>query len=55
MSVKRTGQTSFLEAWLPGGLGGSARLDPLTSLVKWYRFEKILVGLTDAAGPIRRW
>jgi len=53
MAVKRTGQTSFLEAWLPGGLGGSARLDPLASLVKWYRFEKILAGLTDASGPGR--
>lgn len=53
MAVKRTGQTSFLDAWLPGGLGGSARLDPLASLVKWYRFEKILAGLTDAGGPGR--
>lgn len=52
MAVKRTGQVSFLEAWLPGGLGGSSRLDPLATLVKWYRFEKILSGLTDA-GPGR--
>lgn len=52
MAVKRTGQTSFIEAWLPGGLGGSSRLDPLSTLVKWYRFEKILAHLTDA-GPGR--
>lgn len=52
MAVKRTGQTSFIEAWLPGGLGGSARLDPLASLVKWYRFGKILAGLVDG-GPGR--
>lgn len=52
MAVKRTGQTSFLDAWVPGGLGGSSRLDPLTSLVKWYRFEKILAGFDDD-GPGR--
>jgi IS5 family transposase len=52
MSVKRTGQVSFVEAWLPGGLPGSRRLDPLTSLVKWYRFEKILSDLSSE-GPGR--
>ena len=38
MSVKRTGQLSFAEAFFPQGIGGSSRLDRLTDLVKWYRF-----------------
>lgn len=42
MSVKRTGQFSFLEALAPQGLGRNARLDRLNELVKWYRFEKVL-------------
>jgi IS5 family transposase len=52
MSVKRTGQLSFVEALLPGGLMGSSRLDRLAELVKWYRFEKRLAGLRDE-GPGR--
>lgn len=52
MSVKRTGQLSFVEALLPGGLKGSGRLDRLTELVKWYRFEKLLARLRQE-GPGR--
>jgi IS5 family transposase len=53
MSVKRTGQPSFIEALLPKGLGGNAQLDKLSELVKWYRFEKLLAHLRDEAGPGR--
>lgn len=42
MSVKRSGQFSFVDALMPQGLGGSTRLDRLSELVKWYRFEKVL-------------
>lgn len=52
MAVKRTGQLSFVEALLPGGLKGSNRLDRLDELVKWYRFEKLLARLRDE-GPGR--
>lgn len=52
MAVKRTGQLSFVEALLPGGLKGSGRLDRLTELVKWYRFEKLLARLREE-GPGR--
>jgi len=52
MSVKRTGQFSFVEALMPEGLGGSRRLDRLTELVKWYRFEKLLAGVRSE-GPGR--
>ena len=52
MSVKRTGQLSFVEALLPSGVGRSGRLDRLTELVKWYRFEKLLGGLRQE-GPGR--
>ena len=52
MSVKRTGQFSFVEALMPEGLGGSKRLDRLTELVKWYRFEKLLAGVRSE-GPGR--
>ena len=52
MSVKRTGQLSFVEALLPEGLPGSGRLDRLSELVKWYRFEKLLARLRDP-GPGR--
>ena len=52
MAVKRTGQLSFVEALLPGGLKGSGRLDRLTELVKWYRFEKLLARLRQE-GPGR--
>lgn len=52
MAVKGTGQFSFVEALLPEGLGRSGRLDRLSGLVKWYRFEKLLAGLRDE-GPGR--
>jgi IS5 family transposase len=53
MAVKQTGQPSFIEAWLPKGTGANAALDRLSGLVKWYRFEKLLVHLRDEAGPGR--
>lgn len=43
MSVKQTGQFTFVEALAPQlASGGSGRLDRLHGLVKWYRFEKVL-------------
>src|SRR5437899_12935163 len=51
MSVKRTGQPSFIEALLPKGLGSHGQLDKLYGLVKWYRFEKLIGHLRDEAGP----
>lgn len=53
MSVKGSGQFSFVEALLPQGLGRNARLERLGELVKWYRFEKLLKDLRDEAGPGR--
>lgn len=47
MAVKRTGQFSFVEALMPQGLGGNERLERLASLVRWYRFEKLLARLRD--------
>jgi IS5 family transposase len=52
MAVKRTGQLSWAEALFPGGLKGSGRLDRLSGLVKWYRFEKLLGRLREE-GPGR--
>jgi IS5 family transposase len=52
MSVKKTGQLSFVEALLPHGMPGSPHLDRLQALVKWYRFEKLLKGLRED-GPGR--
>lgn len=40
MSVRESGQFSFVDALMPQSGGG--RLDRLSSLVKWYRFEKHL-------------
>jgi IS5 family transposase len=53
MSVKRTGQPSFVEALMPKAAGGNAQLDKLVSLVKWYRFEKLLGDVRDEEGPGR--
>lgn len=53
MAVKRTGQFSFVDALAPAGLGRNDRLERLAELVKWYRFEKLLAGVRDAAGPGR--
>ena len=52
MAVKRTGQLSWAEALFPGGLKGSCRLDRLSALVRWYRFEKLLGRLREE-GPGR--
>jgi IS5 family transposase len=52
MSVKRTGQFSFVEALMPAGVGRNDPLERLHGLVRWYRFEKVLSGLRDA-GPGR--
>jgi transposase, IS5 family len=51
MAVNRTGQLSFVEALMPTGWGHNARLERLTQLVRWYRFEKLLSGLrSDGPG-----
>ena len=52
MSVKRTGQPSFVEALL-STKGGGGQLDRLSELVKWYRFEKLIGHLRDESGPGR--
>jgi len=53
MSVKRTGQMSFVEAFIGKKvLGSSGALDRIGGLVKWYRFEKLVCGLRDD-GPGR--
>lgn len=53
MSVKRTGQLSFVDGFVPAGLGANATLDRLSELVKWYRFEKVMADLRDEGGPGR--
>lgn len=50
MAEKRTGQFSFVEALAPHLSTGSGRLDRLHALVKWYRFEKLLVSLREGDG-----
>jgi IS5 family transposase len=45
MSVRDSGQFSFVDALMPQTGGG--RLDRVSELVKWYRFEKILGRLRD--------
>jgi transposase, IS5 family len=52
MSVKQTGQPSFVDAFL-ATKGGGGSLDRLSGLVKWYRFEKLIGHLRDEAGPGR--
>ena len=45
MAVKRTGQMSFVDAFVGvGALGSVGVLDRIGGLVKWYRFEKLLAG-----------
>lgn len=51
MAVKPSGQFSFVEALMPAARG--SRLDRLSSLVKWYRFEKVLSRLRRVDGPGR--
>ena len=53
MAVKRTGQLGFVDAFLPAKAGANASLDRLNELVKWYRFEKLMGHLRDAASPGR--
>lgn len=50
MGLKRTGQLGFSDAVLAGA--GSAALNRLDGLARWYRFEKLLAGLRDG-GPGR--
>jgi transposase, IS5 family len=52
MSIKKTGQPSFVEALMPKA-AGTGQLDRLAGLVKWYRFEKLLSHLRDEASPGR--
>jgi len=52
MSLKRTGQPSFVEALL-STKGGGGQLDRLSELVKWYRFEKLIGHLRDEGSPGR--
>jgi IS5 family transposase len=53
MSVKRTGQPSFVDALMPQGAGANEPLERLAGLVKWYRFEKVLGYLRDEESPGR--
>jgi transposase, IS5 family len=53
MAIKQGGQFSFVEALLPQRLGRNGRLDRLSALVRWYRFEKLLKGLRDETSPGR--
>jgi IS5 family transposase len=52
IAVREHGQFSFVDALMPQGKGGG-RLDRLSSLVKWYRFEKQLARLRDEVGAGR--
>lgn len=52
MGLKRTGQLSFAEALQSSGVGRAGRLDRLSSLVRWSRFERLLKGMRDP-GPGR--
>jgi IS5 family transposase len=52
MAVKGSGQFSFVDALMPAHRG-SERLEKLSSVVKWYRFEKLLARLRDP-DPIGR-
>jgi IS5 family transposase len=52
MATKRTGQLSLAEAFLPAGLSGCSRLDRISALVEWSRFEMLLRGL-QTRGPGR--
>ena len=52
MSVRDGGQFSFADALIHQGKG-SGRLDRLSSLVKWYRFEKHLARLRDEKSDTR--
>lgn len=53
MAVKGKDQLSLVEALMSPKLGVNSPLDRLSGLVKWYRFEKLMAGLRDEAGPGR--
>jgi len=56
MALKRTGQLSLAEALLGGRASSSGSpLDRLAGLVKWYRFDKLLVGLRDGGAGRPAW
>ena len=56
MAVKRTGQMSFVEAFIGGKIGGSSSvLDQIGGLVKWYRFEKLLAGFNHGGAGHPAW
>ena len=44
MSVKRTGQMSFVEALMPAGVGRNERLDRLAGLARTMGFAKVVAG-----------
>lgn len=53
MAIKQTGQPTFIEAFMPKGLGKNEALDRIAGLVKWYRFEKLLAHLRSKDGAGR--
>lgn len=52
MAVKHTGQLGLAEAFAAEGLGRNAKLEKVSRLMQWRRFERLLKGLRDA-GPGR--
>jgi IS5 family transposase len=52
MSVKQTGQLGFAEAFAARGLGRNERLEKVSALMQWPRFEPLLAGMRDP-GPGR--
>ncbi len=52
MAVKQTGQLGFAEAFAAQGLGRNARLEKVSQMMRWRRFERLLSGLRDP-GPGR--
>lgn len=52
MSVRDSRQFSFVEALMPQAKG-AGRLERLSGVVKWYRFEKLLARLRDDRGAGR--
>jgi IS5 family transposase len=53
MAVKRTEQLGFADALMVGRGSSPAPFERLNGLVKWYRFEKLLGGLSSETGPGR--
>ena len=49
MAQRDSGQISFVEAMMPAGLGRNVRLERLSEMVRWYRFEKLLKGVRAQA------